>query len=217
MTEAEWLATDLMTMWRYLADKASERKLRLVAVACCRELWEFIRDERGRRATVVAERYADGMATAGELQAAYEDAAVLEPEIDSYPAEKASAWVAHQSAVVASENALGHSATGAYDVPGHFLLWRRQKKRMRKFSVKLLREVFGNPFHPVAADPSWRTSTVVSLAEGIYADRAFDRLPILADALQDAGCENPDVLGHCRGPGPHARGCWVVDLLLGKT
>ena len=66
-------------------------------------------------------------------------------------------------------------------------------------------------------DPEWRTSTVVQLAQGIYADRAFDRLPILADALQDAGCDNEDVLTHCRGTGPHARGCWVVDLILGKA
>jgi hypothetical protein len=79
-----------------------------------------------------------------------------------------------------------------------------------------LRCIFGNPFRPVAADPGWLTSTVVELAQGIYADRSFDRLPILADALQDAGCDNPDVLDHCRGPGPHARGCWVVDLVLGK-
>jgi hypothetical protein len=66
-------------------------------------------------------------------------------------------------------------------------------------------------------NPAWLTSTVVSLAAGIYADRAFDRLPILADALQDAGCASADVLEHCRGPGPHVRGCWVVDLLLGKA
>jgi hypothetical protein len=69
----------------------------------------------------------------------------------------------------------------------------------------------------VTLDPSWRTSTVVALAEGIYADRAFDRLPILADALQDAGCGNEDMLAHCRSDGPHARGCWVVDLILGKS
>src|SRR5262245_19189484 len=66
-------------------------------------------------------------------------------------------------------------------------------------------------------DPNWLTSTVVDLARGIYEERAFDRLPILADALQDAGCDNDDLLGHCRGPGPHARGCWVVDLVLGKS
>src|SRR5262249_21292895 len=80
----------------------------------------------------------------------------------------------------------------------------------------LLRDIFGNPFRPVSLNPSWLTPPVVALAEGIYADRAFDRLPILADAIQDAGCENADLLGHCRGPGPHARGCWAVDLVLGK-
>lgn len=80
-----------------------------------------------------------------------------------------------------------------------------------------IRDIFGNPFRSVALDPGWRTSTVVTLAEGIYADRAFDRLPILADALQDAGCDHPDILAHCRSDGPHVRGCWIVDLLLGKS
>ena len=80
----------------------------------------------------------------------------------------------------------------------------------------LLRDIFGNPFRPVAAEPRWLTSDVVALARGIYDDRAFDRLPILADALEEAGCDHPDVLSHCRGPGPHARGCWVVDGVLGK-
>ncbi|MDB5309346.1 MAG: hypothetical protein JWO38_3548 [Gemmataceae bacterium] len=78
------------------------------------------------------------------------------------------------------------------------------------------RDVFADPSRPAAIDPAWLTTTVVSLACEIYADRAFDRLPILADALQDAGCEDQQLLGHCRGPGPHVRGCWVVDLLLGK-
>jgi hypothetical protein len=79
-----------------------------------------------------------------------------------------------------------------------------------------LREIFGNPFRPVECAPSWLTLDVVALAQGIYADRAFDRMPILADALQDAGCMNEDVLSHCRDAAlTHARGCWVVDLLLG--
>jgi len=92
------------------------------------------------------------------------------------------------------------------------------EKRARLAELaNLFRCIFGNPFRPVALDPAWRTEAVVGLATGIYADRAFDRLPVLADALEDAGCANADVLGHCRGPGPHARGCWVVDLLLGKT
>lgn len=69
---------------------------------------------------------------------------------------------------------------------------------------------------PISPDPSWLTSIVVSLADGIYTDRAFDRLPILADALQDAGCDDIDILAHCRSDGPHVRGCWVIDLLRGK-
>ena len=81
----------------------------------------------------------------------------------------------------------------------------------------LVREVFGNPFRLVTLDRAWLTSTVTALAQAIYDERAFDRLPILADALEDAGCGNQDILGHCRGPGPHVRGCWVVDLLLGKA
>jgi hypothetical protein len=81
----------------------------------------------------------------------------------------------------------------------------------------LLRDIFGNPFRPVAADPNWLTADVIALARGIYDDKAFDRMPILADALQDAGCVNEDVLSHCRTAQVHARGCWVVDLLLGKA
>jgi hypothetical protein len=81
----------------------------------------------------------------------------------------------------------------------------------------LIREIFDNPFQPVALDPMWLTSDVLSLARGIYDERAFDRMPILADALQDAGCDNDDVLNHCRDANQvHVRGCWVVDLLLGK-
>lgn len=81
---------------------------------------------------------------------------------------------------------------------------------------RLLRDILGNPFRPVAVDPTWLTSTVTQLSAGIYEERAFDRLPILADALMDAGCDHPDVLAHCRSSGPHARGCWVVDFLLGN-
>jgi hypothetical protein len=81
---------------------------------------------------------------------------------------------------------------------------------------RVLRDIFGNPFRPVAPDPGWRTSTVVALAQQMYEYRDFAAVPVLADALQDAGCDHPDVLDHCRGPGPHGRGCWVVDLVLGK-
>jgi hypothetical protein len=82
--------------------------------------------------------------------------------------------------------------------------------------VGLVACIFGNPFRPITADAAWLTPTAVSLAQAIYDDRAFDRLPILADALEDAGCDNADLLNHCRLPGEHVRGCWPVDLLSGK-
>src|SRR5262249_17997472 len=80
----------------------------------------------------------------------------------------------------------------------------------------IVRDIFGNPFRRVTAKSAWLTSTVTALAREAYQTQNFSRMPILADALQDAGCEDAGVLAHCRGPGPHVRGCWVVDLVLGK-
>ncbi|WP_238602420.1 hypothetical protein [Fimbriiglobus ruber] len=89
-------------------------------------------------------------------------------------------------------------------------------ERVRREFCAHYRDIVGNPFRPVALEPHWQTSTVLSLAKGIYNDRAFDRLPILADALEEAACYNPGLLTHCRSDATHVRGCWVVDLLLGK-
>jgi len=84
------------------------------------------------------------------------------------------------------------------------------------FQFELIRDIFGNPFHPVYFDPTWRTDTAVSLARGMYESREFSAMPILADALQDAGCEDEQILTHCRDASqPHVRGCWVCDLVLG--
>jgi hypothetical protein len=89
--------------------------------------------------------------------------------------------------------------------------------RVRTAQCSLLRDIFGNPFRPVAFSPDWRTDTAVTLARLMYEPRDFSLMPILADALQDAGCEHADVLDHCRDPnGTHVRGCWVVDLVLDK-
>jgi hypothetical protein len=89
--------------------------------------------------------------------------------------------------------------------------------RKEPHSVPLLHDVGGDPYRPVKFDPRWRTDTAVAVARQMYESREFFAMPILADALQDAGCENADVLNHCRDPKqPHARGCWVVDLVLGK-
>ena len=89
---------------------------------------------------------------------------------------------------------------------------------LREMGVRctLLRDIFGHPFRPVTFPPSWRTDTAVVLAQQMYDTREFSAMPILADALQDAGCDSADILDHCRGQGPHVRGCWVVDLVLGK-
>jgi hypothetical protein len=99
----------------------------------------------------------------------------------------------------------------------HFALaFRPERERLAAAGAELLREVAGNPFRPVQFSPTWRTSTAVALARQMYDGRDFSPMPILADALQDAGCQDEVVLIHCRGEGPHVRGCWVVDLLLGK-
>lgn len=82
--------------------------------------------------------------------------------------------------------------------------------------ASFLRDIFGNPFHSVTFDPAWRTPNVTAVAQTIYDERRFTDMPILADALEEAGCTNEDILSHCRNGKEHARGCWVVDLLLGK-
>ncbi|AWM42519.1 hypothetical protein C1280_35020 [Gemmata obscuriglobus] len=82
--------------------------------------------------------------------------------------------------------------------------------------AELVRDLFADRFWFVVPDPAWLTADVRALANHIYDGHAFEHMPILADALQDAGCESGRVLDHCRGPAPHARGCWVIDLVLGK-
>jgi hypothetical protein len=102
----------------------------------------------------------------------------------------------------------------------HRAAWQAAKTdheaRVRRECCDQFRDVAGNPFRPVRFDPSWRTEAVAALAAGVDADQAFERLPVLADALEDAGCADANILTHCRGDGPHVRGCWVVDLVLGK-
>lgn len=88
--------------------------------------------------------------------------------------------------------------------------------RRNELARKLFAEVFESDYKPVKFGPQWKTSDVVGVARGIYEERAFERMPILADALMDAGCENEEIIGHCRGACPHVRGCWVVDMVLGK-
>jgi hypothetical protein len=127
-------------------------------------------------------------------------------------------WAEH-----AAENALGSLAFTIDFHPSKVEEFEELERRLSAVrepeiaaQVALVRCVFGNPFRPVTLAPAWLTASVRQLAQAIYDDRAFDRLPILADALEDVGCDNADVLGHCRQGGEHVRGCWVVDLVLGR-
>jgi hypothetical protein len=100
----------------------------------------------------------------------------------------------------------------------HYALTEGHREQVCNQNIHLLRDIFGNPFRPVTFSPAWRTDTAVSLARGMYESRDFGAMPILADALQDAGCDNDEVLNHCRDAKQvHVRGCWVVDLVLGKA
>jgi hypothetical protein len=196
MTEDQWLAaTGPEPVLAFLRGKASDRKLRLLGCARC-EL-----NNPGSHGTVVAARFADGMATLDELRAVWR---VTDNMPWSWP-ERGYEWASVVPAPPDPDRK-GLDPNG-FD---RLVAWRGR-------FLHLLRDIFGNPFRPVAINPAWRTPTVFTLATGIYAEGAFDRLPILADALQDAGCDSAEVLDHCRGPGPHVRGCWVVDLLLGKA
>jgi hypothetical protein len=211
VTEAEWGdCIDPQRMLTFLHGKLSDRKMRLFAVACCRRVWGSLTDERGRRAVEVSEAYADGGASREELMAAVAAAGQA-----PYAARQAAHPVVRAFAAEVAEAAAALGGTGSSEDP------RIDHAVELAFQSALLHDLVGSPFRPLpAVNPAWLAwegGTVPRLAADAYEERAFDRLPILADALEDAGCTDPDLLGHLRGPGPHVRGCWVLDLLLGKS
>jgi hypothetical protein len=222
----------------------SERKIRLYEVACCRRVWDLLTDERSRWAVEVVERLADGLATWEELSAARMAAMeaydflmatgegdgptgttdFLPMRADQYAAQaacNASLFLsihflnAPQDAMMAKIRALGLDPEGGMNKAV-------QEAAAKECSIvaDLIRDILGPlPFRPVTVHPSWlewKGGTVVQLARSIYEDRRFTDLPILADALEEAGCNDRDILGHCRSGLDHVRGCWVVDLVLGK-
>ncbi len=234
MTEHEWLnANDFSTLHSALWQLAPEqpRKYRLVGSHFCRLICHHIKDERFLALIDLAERYAEGeqlkeqliatlhsleesgvlgRGTGSELHVAQE-ACLPYFEFEEYDSNQI-------DRLAADAHDMLHERAGANDPDesGWDSIADAVTKQTNEILVPLIRDIFGNPFHPVTVDPRWLTETVVTLASGIYADRAFDRMPILADALEDAECDDADILSHCRGDGPHVRGCWVVDLMLGK-
>jgi hypothetical protein len=203
MTEDDWLTgADPHPMLIFLRGKASNRKLRLFAVTCSRRIWSLM-DDLGRAAVEAAEKFADGHFGTDELRAA---------RLACQGAGGQASWYAAATKPeVAARNAARSAQAGVVCNP---LLGTEADGLLAQ--AALVREIFGDPFQPFPFDQSWRTSGVVQLAHAIYEDRAFDRMQELADALAEAGCVNDEILNHCRGPGPHVRGCWVVDVILGK-
>src|SRR4051812_48079482 len=235
---------NLLQMLAVLALLGRRRQLRLFALACADHVRDRITDPRSLAAVAFAERHVESgvagrkgrPAVAAAAAAATEESALQWPPTADHPL-RLDAVVrlvgCQVAAALVDQNDL-HAASGASQGAGQHLYvewaaanghwppdWQRPAVREahraeQQGLVALLRCVAGDPFRPVGDAPAWRSATVVALARGIDAERAFDRLPILADALQDAGCEDAELLGHCRGPGPHARGCWAVELALGR-
>ena len=256
MSESEWLAcADPQPMLEFLRGKASDRKSRLFACACCRRIRHVLCDARCRRAAEaveVAESFADGLAPEAALAAAREAARGV------FTAHFGTLWLAWggeaaamaaaadirgkrtghgplsegggfgEAADAAAEAAAGYAADGphAEGLPKAIVegTWQAVQASERQHQARAVQCIFGNPFRPASAPAACRAPQVVALARGAYDDRLLPagtldlaRLAVLADALEDAGCDNADLLNHCRRAGVHVRGCWAVDLLLGKS
>jgi hypothetical protein len=209
--------------------KAGKRKLRLFACACCRLTWGLLTDPLLRQAVEVAERFAEGQASKDELERAYESARGLgmgaytpdAPDHRERTAASMAVQAAHPKAFSAAFAMTAYPVSLAGSYGG-------SEQERDAVLCGLLRCVFGNPFRPSPPLPpavlTWNDRTVPRLAEAIYNDRLLpegtldpSRLAILADALLDAGAEDDSLLEHLRSPGPHVRGCFAVNILLGRS
>lgn len=217
MTEQVWLAChDPRQMLAFLEKENHSRKVRLVGCAACRRIWDLMRDARCKSAIEASEQFADGLISESALDGY--SAGAEEAFEDTFGEHSPDAEVAASTAHAAS---YASSPSLALDVllEGMQVAAEIAPKGLKGENAAqsdLIRDIFGNPFRPVAFDRAWRTDTALSLARQMYDSRNFGAMPILADALQDAGCDNADILNHCRDPATHVRGCWVVDLVLGK-
>jgi hypothetical protein len=238
MSETIWTtASEPPRLLSLLGEEASPRKLRLFACACCRQLGSRLSDE-ARTHVDHCERFADGEATFRALQGSdvvlgrrqtetqqallHQVPSMLEMERESILAALRclSGRSAYQVAIntAYAVRSIGGRVTafgGRVTASGSFTPDLDGERNARNDQAKLLRDIFGNPFRPIPIGPA-PNDPIRRLAQLIYDERRVDHLPILADALEEAGCTSESVLGHCRSAGPHVRGCWVVDALLGK-
>jgi hypothetical protein len=221
MTEAEWLAATDSERQKWLNRQTDLRKHHLYALACLPAIAHYVRDTRLVAAITTLAEHVEERSSAVALYEAWEAASDAQSEMLSDPSEQR--WyhitLAASYAVTAaaeSEPILVAQTAGHCREVLRLANGSEAMRTEAAAQADLLRCIFANPFRPVAFDPRWRSETAVALAAAIYEARTFDRMPILADALEEAGCDHADLLAHCRGPGPHARGCWAVDLVLGK-
>jgi hypothetical protein len=244
MTETEWLTcADPSMMFEALGSIRTERKSRLLAVACFRRTWAFLDDERCRRLVDVVERYVDNLASADEWIAATAEAQQAERDATDHAVQlfnrldrdlraEADASARRSWLFGAAHGLSGNRnakpeewnsqtltvfrhTTSASARPRYATEWEYHSELLAQ--CVLLRDIFGSPFRSIPFRRRWRTETVSMIARQMYESRDFGAMPILADAIQDAGCSNDDILDHCRGESPHVRGCWVVDVALGKV
>jgi hypothetical protein len=220
MKEQTWLKVDWDDLYqriRFAAGKVSARKLRLLAASNCRLIWPLIPRRDCKKAVEVAEAFADGEATKKAM-------AEISKALRQASRERLAYW--QQSAFNACFDAVRERIVecafgNPIEVAGaalHRDLPEWDYDEMKEIQLSRLLDVVGPlPFRKTKLQPNWLTDTVTILARTMYDSRDFGAMPILADALQDAGCDNDEILLHCRDPKQHhCRGCWVVDLILGK-
>ena len=216
MTEADWLnCTDPKPMLEFVRRIGSERKLRLFGVAVSRQFRDQLDLQAIADGLETAERYADTRKTKSALKRARQELKTIRHGIPGGDRTRVVEWVALWLAeVVASENAFGGVGADVVRLASLGLIGPDKPTSM----VELMSCIFGSlPFNPVSLDLPHLAPPLVSLAQTIYDDRAFGRMLELAVALERAGCHDTELLAHCRGPGPHVRGCWVLDLILGRS
>ena len=213
MTEAQWLAwKDPRSMLESIRNKASDRKLRLCLGACCRRVLEPTGGQRRWQVLTAMEGFADGVVSPQAVQDAIRED--LPEEYDNRT------LVGYDPIWHFDVTSLLSALTNPDSITPVDVVTRSWRLATDTpvaaiAMAGLVRDVF-NPFRRVIIDPGWLTSNVNDLARTIYEEKAFERLPILADALMDAGCANEQLLNHLRSPGPHVRGCWALDLILSK-
>ena len=228
ITEQDWLsAPTLNALDLYRSAKGQHRKWRLFAAACCRRAMSLIPDARLEPVAVATEQFADGEIDWDAVKRIRRIFTTIRREIGDQFGPKEALY----DTVVALERASSNKPTDALSTTEYARYafcamtrgsrkkdaWEKAGQAEECQQLLLARDIFGNPFRLVVFSPVWRTEHTTGIAAKMYDDRDFAAMPILADALEEAGCDNNDILTHCREPGGHGRGCWVVDLVLGKT